>query len=116
MKDSTLEVQLQSKNTELSTVIAAKDSELQEKNKQLKEISECFHRKENEVSEMTARLAEISKIKFQLDEANAHVDALGKICCFIDTAALTKVVPQKRLLSVCDNVERYYWYWWLKVS
>ena len=87
MKDSTLEVQLQSKITELVTAnekIAAKDVELQEKITQLKEISECFHRKENEISEMTARLAEISKIKSQLDEANAHVDALGKKRCSID--------------------------------
>ena len=64
--------------------IAAKDSELQEKNRELMELSECFHRKENESSEMTTRLAEISKIKSQLDEANAHVDALGKKCCSID--------------------------------
>ena len=73
--------------TELATAnekLAAKDSELQERMKELRELSECFHRKENESSEMTARLTEISKIKSQLDEANAHVDALGKKCCSID--------------------------------
>ena len=31
------------------------------------------------------------------------------------TAVLRKVVPQKRI-SVHDNVERYYGYWWLTVS
>jgi len=82
MKDTTLEVQLQCKITELAAAndkIAAKDSELQEKIAQLKEISECFRKKENEISEVTSRLAEISKIQSQLDEANAHVKALGKI-------------------------------------
>ena len=84
MKDSTLEIQLQAKITELATAnekLAAKDSELQDRIKELREISECFHRKENEVSGMTARLTEISNIKSQLDEANAHVDVLGKRCC-----------------------------------
>ena len=33
----------------------------------------------------------------------------------LDTAVLRKVVPQKRI-SVRDNVERYYGYWWLTVS
>ena len=83
IKDSILEVQLQSKIAELATAnekIAAKDSELQEKIKELREISECFYRKENEVSEITARLTETSKTKSQLDEANAHIDALGKRC------------------------------------
>lgn len=82
-----MEVQLQSKITELAIAnekIATKDSELQEKIKEFREISECFHRKENEVSEMTARLTETSKIKSQLDEANAHIDALGKKCCSTD--------------------------------
>ena len=31
------------------------------------------------------------------------------------TAVLRKVVPQKRI-STRDNVERYYGFWWLKVS
>lgn len=87
MKDSTLEVQLQTTITELAISnekLAAKESELQQKIKELREISECFHRKENEVSEMTARLTEISKIKSHLDEANAHVDALGKRCSSTD--------------------------------
>ena len=34
---------------------------------------------------------------------------------FRDTAVVRKVVPQKRI-SVRDNVERYYGYWWLTVS
>ena len=82
-----MEVQLQSAITELATAnekLAAKDSELQEKKRELMELSECFHRKENESSEMTTRLAEISKIKSKLDEANAHIDALGKKCFSVD--------------------------------
>ena len=33
----------------------------------------------------------------------------------IYTAVLRKVVPKKRI-SVIDDVERYYGYWWLQVS
>ncbi|KAL9973126.1 hypothetical protein ACROYT_G019542 [Oculina patagonica] len=52
--------QLQSRATQLAT-----DSELLQK---IKELNERLHTKENEVSEMTAKLTEISKIKSQLDE------------------------------------------------
>lgn len=86
-----MEVQLQCTLTELAAAnekIAAQEFELQERMKELNELSECFHRKENESSEMTARLTEISTIKSQLDEANAHVDALGKKCRSIDRVSI----------------------------
>ena len=40
---------------------------------------------------------------------------LGYCVTKMYTAVLRKVVPQKRL-SVRDNVEWYYGYWWLTVS
>lgn len=46
-------------------------------------MSERLQKKENELSEMTLKLTEMSKIKSQLDEANTNVDALGKTCAFI---------------------------------
>lgn len=70
IKEPTLEPQSQSRTTELAV-----DLKLQQK---IKELSECLCKKENELSEMAAKLTEISKIKSQLDEVNAHVDALGK--------------------------------------
>ena len=117
MKDSTLEVQLQCKNKELAAAnekLEAKDSELQEKITQLKDISECFHRKENEISGVTARLAEISNIKSQLDEANAHVDALGKKCCPIDRVSVkfsrqgvNKIIPTVQFPLLPTNHDKF---------
>lgn len=46
-------------------------------------MSERLQKKENELSEMTLKLTEMSKIKSQLDEATTNVDALGKTCAFI---------------------------------
>lgn len=72
IKVPSVELQAQSGTTELAI-----NSELQQK---IKDLGERLHKKEIEVSEMTAKLAEVSKIKSQLDEANACVDALGKRC------------------------------------
>ena len=39
----------------------------------------------------------------------------GTTACYVYTAVLKKVVPQKGR-SVRDNVQRYYGSWWLRVS
>ena len=90
-----MELELKSKITELALAteqLAAKDTELKQKLKELSEMSECLHKKENDITEMNTKLNEISKIKSQLDEANANIDALGKSCSlyFLDMCSLAK--------------------------
>lgn len=73
--------QLQAKIKELfcaTEKLAQKDAELQQKVKELNNMSEILQKKDKELSELKVSAAESSKIKSELDQANAAVATLGK--------------------------------------
>ena len=58
--------------------LEATDSEMKEKLREMSEMSECLHKKEHDIKEMSTKLSEIYKIKSQPNEANTNIEALGK--------------------------------------